>query len=48
MSIEGQGHWHKVVYIQKFKMDFLRNYCADLNQIFYEIFQVQGNENLMA
>ena len=39
--------WPKVVYIQKFKMDFLRNYCAYLNQIFYESFQVQGNENLM-
>ena len=37
----------KVVYIQKFKPDFLRNYFADLNQIFYESFQVQGNENLM-
>ena len=24
----------------------LRNYCADLNQIFNESFQVQGNENL--
>ena len=30
------------MYIQKFKPDFLRNYCADLNQIFYESFQVQG------
>ena len=37
----------KVVYIQKFKPDFLRNNCADLNQIFYESFQVQGNKNLM-
>ena len=35
------------MYIQKFKPDFLRNYCADLNQISYESFQVQGNENLM-
>ena len=25
----------------------LRNYCVDLNQILYESFQVQGNENLM-
>ena len=25
----------------------LRNYCADLNQILYESFQVQGNENLI-
>ena len=39
--------WPKAVYIQKFKPDFLRNYCADLNQIFYESFQVPGNENLM-
>ena len=37
----------KVVYIQKFKLDFLRTYCADLNQILYESFQVHGNENLM-
>ena len=35
------------MYIEKFKPDFLRNYCADLNQIFYESFQVHGNENLM-
>ena len=33
--------------VQKFKPDFLRKYCADLNQIFYESFQVRGNENLM-
>ena len=26
---------------------FSRDYCAVLNQIFYESFQVQGNENLM-
>ena len=39
--------WPKVVYIQTFKLDFLRNYCTDLNQILYESFQVQGNENLM-
>ena len=26
---------------------FLRNYCANLNQISYERFQVQGNDNLM-
>ena len=39
--------WPKVVYIQKFKLDFLINYFADLNQIFYESFQVQENENLM-
>ena len=52
MSIEGQGHFFTlvqgwVVYIQNFKVDFLRNYCADMNQILYESFQVQGNENLM-
>ena len=38
--------WLKVVYVQKFEPDFL-NYFADLNQIFYESFQVQGNANLM-
>ena len=48
--IEGQGHYLTLVqgrYIQKFKRDFLRNYFFDLNQILYESFQVQGNENLM-
>ena len=35
------------VYIQTFKLGFLRNYCADLNQILYESFQVQVYENLM-
>ena len=29
----------------EFKLDFLRNYCADLNQSLYESFQIQGNEN---
>ena len=41
MSIKGQGYFltmGKVVYIQKFKPDFLRNYFANLNQIFYKIF----------
>ena len=28
----------------KFKLDFLRNYCDDLNQSLYESFQIQGNE----
>ena len=28
------------MYIQKFKLDFLRNHCADLNQSLYESFQV--------
>ena len=50
VSIEGQGHF--LTFAQgsvhtKFKLDFLRNYCTDLNQILYESFQVQGNENLM-
>ena len=35
------------MYIQKFKLDFLRNYCADLNQILHESFPAQGNENLL-
>ena len=35
--------WPKVVYKQKFKPDFLRNYCADLNPILYESLQVQNN-----
>ena len=39
--------WLKVMYIQKIKSDFLKNYCASLNQILYESFQVQGIENLM-
>ena len=29
----------KVVYIQKFKQDFLRNYFADLNQIFMKAYK---------
>ena len=50
VSVVGQGHFltlPKVVNIQKLDPDFLRNYCAVLNQILYEGFQVQGNENLM-
>ena len=39
--------WPKVVYVQKFKLNFLRNYWAILNQMLYESFQVQGNENLL-
>ena len=31
---------------KKFKLDFLRNYCAELNQILYESFRVQENEDL--
>ena len=37
--------WPKVMYIQKFKRDFLRKYCVDLNQTLFESFQVQGNES---
>ena len=48
MSIECQGHLLTLandrVYT-KFKLDFLRNYCAVLNQSLYEIFQIQGCEN---
>ena len=42
VSIEGQGNflpWPKVVDIQNFKPDFLRSYCADLNQIFMKFFR---------
>ena len=49
-SIEGQCHFLTSAQGRvhtKFKLDYLRNYCADLNQISYESFQVQGNENLM-
>ena len=35
------------MYIQKFKLDFLRNYCVDLNQTLYESLHVQGNKILM-
>ena len=37
----------KVMYVQKFKPDFLNNYWAILNQILYESYQVQGNENVL-
>ena len=51
VSIEGQGHFLTLdkgrVHKKKIKSDFLRNYCADLNQTFYESFPVQGNEKLM-
>ena len=50
VSIEGQGHFLSLaqgrVHI-KFKLDFPRNCCTNLNLILYESFQVQGNENLM-
>ena len=45
VSIESQGYFLTLaqgrVHI-KFELDFLRNYCADLNQSLYESFQVQG------
>ena len=50
MSIEGQGHFLTLKQGRvhtKIQPDFLRNYFADLNQIFYESFHLQGNENLM-
>ena len=50
VSIEGQGNFLTLAQgrVQtKFTLDFLRNYCTDLNQILYESFQVQGNKNLM-
>ena len=50
MSIEGQGHFLTLAQGRvdtKFKLDFLRICCVDLNQILYKSFQVQGNENLM-
>ena len=50
MSIEGQGHFLTLApgsVHKKIKLDFLRNYCADLNQTLYVSFQVQGNVNLV-
>ena len=50
VSIEGQGHFLTLAQACvsiKIQTGFLRNYCTDLNQILYESFQVQGNENLM-
>ena len=50
VSIEGQGHFLTLAQgpvHKKFKPDFLRNYYAVLNQILYESFQEQGNQNLM-
>ena len=48
-SIEGQGHSLTLAQgcVHTKNWIFFRNYCADLNQILYESFQVQGNENLM-
>ena len=42
MSIEGEGNFLTLaqgVKIQKFKPDFLRNFCADLNQILIKAFR---------
>ena len=50
VSIEGQGHSLTLAQDcvhKKIKTGFFRNYWTDLNQILYESFQVQGNENLM-
>ena len=51
VSIEGKGHFLTLaqghVHTKIQKLDFLRNYCADLNQTLYESFQVHGNEILM-
>ena len=50
VGIEGQGHFLTLAQDRvhtKFKPDFLRNYCVDLNQTLYESFQVQGNKNLV-
>ena len=50
VSIEGQGHFLTLAQGRvhtKIQTDFFRDYFADLNQILYESFQVQGNENLM-
>ena len=50
MSIMGQCHFFTLAQGRvhtKIQTDFLRNYCTDLNQILYESFKVQGNENLM-
>ena len=37
----------KAVYMQIFEQNFLINYCAILNQILYESFQVQGNRKIV-
>ena len=49
---EYQGQGHVLTLAQgrvhtKFKPNFLRNCSAILNQILYESFQIQGNENLL-
>ena len=51
VSIEGQGNYLTLsqgrIHTKIQTCFFLRNYFADLNQILFESFQVQGNENLM-
>ena len=50
VRIEGQGHFLNLAQgrvHKKIKPDFLRNCYAVLNQILYESFQVQVNQNLM-
>ena len=46
MSIDGQGHFLTLAQ-GRVHTTILRNYFDVLNQILYESFQVQGNENLM-
>ena len=50
VSIEGQGHFLTLAQGRvhtKIQTGFSQNYCTNLNQVLYENFQVQGNENLM-
>ena len=51
MSIDGQSHFLTLaqgrVHTKIQTGFFLRNYFANLNQIFYESFQVQVNESLI-
>ena len=51
MSIEGQGHFLSLtqgrVHTKIKTYFFFKNYCAILNQILRESFQVQGNENVL-
>ena len=50
MSIEGQGHYLTLAQGRvhtKLQTGYSQNYFADLNQMLYESFRVQGNENLM-
>ena len=51
MIIEGQGHYLTLAQGRvhtKIKTGFSQKLLCELNQILYESFQVQGNENLMA